>query len=186
MILKSMTTIAAALTLAGCGLPIERAAQPQPDKAVPFRLLDADAPPLVPSAEEPRVNVELCFIADRRLVPVATPVAKDPSPEDLVRALATPPVDSQTLRSALSDVDLIRSVKVTGGVALVDLAPEVATTGTEAQLLLIAQLVCTLTARPGIGQVAFRLDGAPVQVPAPDGAVTSGLVARDDYAALFG
>ena len=183
---KAILVLGVALALPGCGLPLERAARPQPDKSVPFQLLDADAPPLVPTTDEPRASVELCFISDRTLVPVATPVAEDPAPVDLVRALATPPVDARALRSALSDVDLVLSVKVTGGVALVDLAPEVATTGTEAQLLLVAQLVCTLTARPGIGQVAFRLDGAPVQVPAPDGAVTSGLVARDDYASLIG
>ncbi len=47
------------------------------------------------------------------------------------------------------------------------------------------QLVCTFTARAGIGQVAFTLSGAPVDVPRGDGSLTADPVSRDDYAELL-
>ncbi len=43
----------------------------------------------------------------------------------------------------------------------------------------------TATARPGVGQVRFTLDGQPVEVPHADGSVGTDAVSRDDYAALL-
>ena len=49
------------------------------------------------------------------------------------------------------------------------------------QALSVAQMVFTLTARPGIGRVSFTIDGEPVDVPDGSGALTSDPVAREDY-----
>jgi spore germination protein GerM len=66
------------------------------------------------------------------------------------------------------------------------LLPAITELGGDEQLLAVAQLVCTLTARPGVGPVSFTLEGAPVDVPTGDGSLTSGPVSRDDYADLLG
>ena len=71
------------------------------------------------------------------------------------------------------------------GVAQVDLAAEFAELGSDRQLLAIAQLVLTLTSRPGVGQVAFTLDTAPIDVPRADGTITSDPVTRADYASML-
>ena len=52
-------------------------------------------------------------------------------------------------------------------------------------MLALGQLVLTATARPGVGQVRFTLEGLPVQVPTADGTVTSDPLSRDDYLALL-
>ena len=52
------------------------------------------------------------------------------------------------------------------------------------QLLALAQLVFTLTARPGIGQVRFTLRGEAIQVPRADGSLVATPVSRDDYSAV--
>ena len=179
-------TAAAAVVLgAGCSVPVEESARVQADGAVPFGLLDEEAPALVRPPGEPTADVELCFVAGRSLARVTQPVETSSSPLEVARALAVPPPEPAGLTTALTDGSLVTGIDVRGGVARVDLAPPVATVGSEAQLLLVAQLVCTLTALPGVGQVTFLLDGTPVQVPTSDGSLTPGPVARDHYAGMI-
>ncbi|MGH9178736.1 MAG: GerMN domain-containing protein [Acidimicrobiales bacterium] len=179
--------VAALLVLAmgGCSVPVEQSARVQDDTGVPYDLLDEDAPPLVRPAPETTADVQLCFVAGRTIVRVIQPLEASADPLDVVRALAVPPADPAGLTTAVADDSLVSAVNVRGGIAHVDLASPAAAVGPDAQLLVVAQLVCTLTARPGVGQVAFLLDGAPVQVPAPDGSLTPGPVARDDYAGMI-
>ena len=66
-----------------------------------------------------------------------------------------------------------------------DLLPEVSALPADEQLLAVAQIVCTLTGRPGVGQVSFTLQGARLAVPKGDGSLVSSPVARDDYAGLM-
>jgi spore germination protein GerM len=80
---------------------------------------------------------------------------------------------------------LVRRVALRAGTAHADLQPALSNLGGTEQLLAIAQLVCTLTHRPGVGLVSFTLDGAPVDVPRGDGSLTAGPVSRDDYADLL-
>lgn len=179
---------AAVLVLLGtvaCSVPVERAARVQADETVPFSLLDDDAPPVVPPPAENSSEVKLCFVADRMLVSVDQPIRGAETPLNAVRALASPPALPPGLTTAVADDGLVASVQVSGGVAHVDLMRSVASSGSDAQLLLVAQIVCTLTSLPGVGQVAFRLDGAPVQVPTSDGSVAAGPVTRDAYAPMI-
>ena len=53
------------------------------------------------------------------------------------------------------------------------------------QILALAQVVCTLTSLPGIGQVHFTRDGKAVDIPRADGSLTNRPVARADYDSLF-
>lgn len=180
-----VVAIVLTLVVAGCSVPIERSARVEDDKSVPFSLLDEDAPPLVSNPADVTSTEEACFVADRMLVTVAQAVAGTATARKAIRTLASPPAQPPGLTTAVVDDGLVASVQVDGGLAHVDLMRSVASSGSDAQLLLIAQIVCTLTSLPGIGQVAFRLDGAPVQVPTSDGSIASGPGTRDDYGPII-
>ncbi len=172
---------------AGCAVPAQDEAQTARDEAVPFALLDPRAPPIVPPAPGPSSEpVALCFVRDDRLVIVSDDLA---APVDLrapLDALAVPPPDAgPLLRTALTEPSIVRDVRLLGGIARVDLLSQVSALPADEQLLAVAQIVCTLTARPGVGQVSFTLEGARLAVPKGDGSLVNSPVARDDYAGLL-
>lgn len=176
-----------AVLAAGCSVPAQENAKAVRDEAVPFALLDPQAPPIVPPASGPGSEpVSLCFVRDGRLVVVSEELA---APVDLgaaLDALASPPAHAgPSLRTAMTEPSVVREVSLLGGIARVDLLSDVSALPTDEQLLAIAQIVCTLTARPGVGQVSFTLEGARLAVPKGDGSLVSSPVARDDYAGLM-
>lgn len=171
----------------GCAVPAQDEARQVRDEAVPFALLDPLAPPMVPPASGPgSESVTLCFVRDGRLVMVSDELA---SPVDLraaLDALASPPAAAgPLLRTALTEPSIVREVRLLGGIARVDLLSRVSALPTDEQLLAIAQIVCTLTARPGVGQVSFTLEGARLAVPKGDGSLANSPVAQDDYAGVM-
>ncbi len=173
---------------AACGVPEERHAQPEPAASVPFGLLDRNAPPLLPPVTAAGAEtVSLCFVRDDTVVVVET--ALDPPMEltDVVDALVEPPEDADaSLRTAIGEPPLVGDVQVTAGAASVDLLPAITAMSGEEQLLAVAQLVCTLSGRPGVGPVTFTLEGSAVDIPRGDGSLTSGPVSRDDYSNVLG
>lgn len=184
--LSIVAVCAAAALVGGCAVPAQREARKATNEAVPFALLDPLAPPLVPpppgQSSEP---VSLCFVRDGRLVVVSVELA---TPVDLrgpLDALAAPPPDAgPLLRTALTEPSIVREVRLLGGIARVDLLSGVSALPTDEQVLAVAQIVCTLTGRPGVGQVSFTLEGARLAVPKGDGSLVTSPVARDDYAGL--
>jgi len=175
------------VTIAACGVSTQDAPRVADDDSVPFGLLLPNPSTIVPPATALTTEaVTLYFIAGDRLVAVEQRLDPPVSIGEVVDALAEPPVeDGRSLRSATGPPFGVAQMRLRAGVVQVDLAPSVASLGGDAQLLAIAQLVCSLTARPGVGQVAFTLAGAPVDVPRGDGTLTSGAVSRDDYAQLL-
>jgi hypothetical protein len=87
-------------------------------------------------------------------------------------------IDEQTTLSMLAAV--VRFEHATD-ITVAELSSVFSALTGQRQLVAIAQIVCTLTSQPGIGQVAFTLDGEPVDVPKGDGSTTSAPVAADDY-----
>lgn len=182
-----MAVCAVAALAAGCGVPAQKEAQRARDAAVPFALLDPLAPPLVPpgpgATSEP---VALCFVRDGRLVVVSDELATPVTLRASLDALATPPADAgPLLRTALTEPSIVQEVRLLGGIARVDLLSAVSALPTDEQLLAVAQIVCTLTGRPGVGQVTFTLEGARLAVPKGDGSLVTSPVARDDYGGLM-
>jgi hypothetical protein len=179
------TLVAATLMTAACSVRAEQRAQVEDDEAVPFDLLDENVPPLLsPSADPAAEAVALCFVQEGVLVKVDSALERPFGLTSIVDALAEPP-EVESLRTAVGDPPLVQEVELVGGVARVDLRPAITELGGEDQLLAVAQLVCTLTGRPGIGLVSFTLEGAPIDVPTGDGSLTSEPVSRDDYADLL-
>jgi hypothetical protein len=176
-----------ALTMAGCSVPAQQRAQTAGAEEVPFDLLDPAAPPLVPAPAGPgSEQVSLCFVRDARLLVVEAELATPVTLTSALDALAAPPSDAGALvRTALPDPSIVRDARVVGGIARVDLASAVSALPADEQLLAVAQIVCTLTGRPGVGQVSFTLEGARLAVPTVDGSLVTSPVARDNYAALL-
>jgi hypothetical protein len=176
-----------AMPLAACGVRAEGDAQIQDGDDVPFGLLDEAAPPLVPpTTSGVSDGVPLCFLDGDGLTVVVSDLDGTGDLMSVVRALADPPAATGAeLRTALAEQRLVRELSVEGGIARVDLLPAITDLGGDEQLLAVAQLVCTLTGQPGVGPVAFTLEGASVDVPRGDGSLTSEPVSRDDYADLL-
>jgi spore germination protein GerM len=131
--------------------------------------------------------VTVYLVLDNQLVPVEV---RRPRPVSLADALtvlakgADLPEAPAGTRSPIRP-DLITGVSAARGVATIDLAPPFSDLLGQDQVLAVAQLVLTVTGRPGIGQVTFRLGGKAADVPRADGSVKKGNVTRDDYQALL-
>ena len=117
--------------------------------------------------------------AVRRPIPAAATVT------DILTALAMPPTAAEQSSGLSTVLTPGGTGTVTGGIATVGLSADFTAASSTDQLAAAAQIVCTLTACPGIGQVQFQLDGKPVDVPRGDGSTTSKPVSRDDYPTLI-
>ncbi len=176
------------LVLAGCGVGTQDEAQPL--AGVPFGLLDPQAsePADAEPATGPAVQIYL-MDPTQRLTPVerAVPEGEVPLMTVLDELLDGPTRAErrQGLTTAFPDDDGVRSAELVGGVASVDLAQQFTLLDGPTQRIAIAQIVLTLTGRPGIGRVAFTLEGQPIDIPRGDGTLIAGSVSRDAYRELL-
>lgn len=174
--------------LVGCGVPTEDRAHVTAAEDVPFGLLDADREPIAGDSGAGRLPVRIYLYSDEKDALVAFERRVDePSLRVALEVLLEGPSDAEAsndVTSALDDVDAVADVESGRGIAAVNLAPAFGDLSGADQLVALAQMVYTATARPGIGQVTFTLDGDPVDIPVGDGSLASGSVARDDYEAL--
>jgi hypothetical protein len=189
---------ATALLAAGCGLPDDGTARVVDGTEVPYHLLEAQPSPGDSSGGNgpaPRLVPVVFWVGDQdQLVPTAVPGScgdpADARVRDLLEALAAGPSDDVRAAGQASalpaDVHL-SLVAVEDGTALLDVdAGEDAGESVSADRLPLAvgQVVLSLTASAGVGDVQFRSDGAAMQVPLPGGALTSRAVSATDYAEL--
>jgi spore germination protein GerM len=141
--------------------------------------------PFAPTtAAADRQAVRLYFIRDDTLVEIDRELASR-SIADVIAALVEGPLpgEDEDLRSALPE-GAVLAAEVRAGVATIELDRPFKDVATNEQRLAVAQLVVTMTARPGVGQVAFTIDDEPVPVPTGDGELADRPVSRDDYAGL--
>jgi spore germination protein GerM len=186
----ALALVVASTGVAACGLAADEGPSFVAEEEVPFDLLDP-APP--GTAASPEVNgtipTTVCLTgADGRIHPSQRVLPPGSSLDDLVGLLAAGPTDDERrygLSTTLAEPGSVVAVVAEGGVATVDLDPSVGSLPGTDQLEAVAQLVCTLTAQPGIGQVVFRVDGRPISVPRGDGSTTAEPVARRDYEAVI-
>ncbi|MEK7409882.1 MAG: GerMN domain-containing protein, partial [Actinomycetota bacterium] len=175
--------VAFLVLLAGCSVPSSSGFEEIPSAEIPF---DLNAPPTTASATtttttttlDPNVSsgqpeviseiVDLYFVSSNNVVKtqlnITSPATATQTLESLIKG---PPNDGTSvgLRSALPD-SFTATVDVVRGVATVNAASSFLNNLSPGdQKLAIAQLVLTLTSRPGIGQVFFSVDGSPIAVP---------------------
>lgn len=133
--------------------------------------------------------IDLYFVLSSAVIRVQRNVASPASVAQALALLAEGPANDPAyagLRTALP-TDFRAEVRVTRGVALVDATRTFLTALQPAdQRLAIAQIVLTLTSRPGVGQVIFRVDGESIAVPRGRGDIVGPgtPVTFDDYANL--
>lgn len=186
-------TVGVAIVVVGaCGVPADGSARPIDPGRIPFGLAEATSTTTtVAGAGDVEAGVtgqlvRLYFAADNQFVVVerTLPVV---TLERVVDALAGGPRESDGVLGARSviGVEDIQSVTLKAGIATVSLTSRFPELPPSEQRLAVAQLVLTLTSRPGVGQVAFSLEDKSVDVPRADGSITRGNVSRDDYRALL-
>jgi spore germination protein GerM len=165
------------------GLDAPQTTIPQTSTTVP----DSTSTESLPIAvSEP---IDLFFISNSRIIKVQRNVASPANPSQALSSLVEGPSTSPEfvgLRTALPTT-FTATVDVTRGVAQVDATRAFlnSLSGLD-QKLAIAQIVLTLTSRPGVGQVLFSVEGKFISVPRGRGdSVASGIaVTFDDYATL--
>lgn len=200
---SALTAVVAAL-LAGvtaCGVPDDTGFRPVAADEVQFGLADpttttsSTVPATTTSTVAPAPEtattvaqlVELYLVSGFTVVPVQRSVPPPVTLEEVARLLVAGPQpgDPVGVRTLVSD-GLVLDVELRGGVATVDLSAaflDQQLPSTQQQLM-VAQLVYTMTAQPGVGQVLFSIDGQPIAVPRADGSVAEGPISADAYRAV--
>ncbi len=120
------------------------------------------------------------------LVPAFRDAADDPL--SLLELLLGGPTVSEEqggLRSAIPPNTVVKGVEVGRGAIAVDLSASFANIGGADEILAVGQIVATLTADT-MRTVTILLEGSPVAVPLPDGALTTEPVRFSDYEVLLG
>ena len=177
--------LALAVALAGCGVETEEHAR---RVNPPSGVAHAWATPTPPDSGTGAVPERLYLVRDGELVATTRHVAAEPTADELVDDLLAGPTPGERadgLTSALRATD-VAGVQVSGGRATVELTEVLDSGGRTDQVLAFAQIVCTLTARPGVTSVAFTHDGREVGVPRADGSLSHAPATAADYATLIG
>ena len=178
----ALIAVVACVVIVSCGVPKQSTATRIRAKQVPFGLLDRNTG--AAASDTAGDAASLYFAKSGRLVAVARLLAPSAPPQALLNLLRRGPTKGEVevgLRSALPGQNLARVTSVTAGTATVDLRSGFSLLPSADQFLALAQLVFTLTGRPGIGQVRFTLGGRPTDVPLSDGSLVRRRVSRDDY-----
>jgi len=186
---RSRLAFAVALGLAGaCGVESQGQATQVDDDRVPFGLLDPTSTTSQPRGGGGTNAVDVCLVRGDSVVVIPRHTEVDAPVDAAIGLLEAGPISdaeaASELRTEVSEGS-VRDLELTGGVAVVALGGGFGELQADAQRLAVAQLVCTLTAQPGVGQVRFTLDGADVDVPREDGSLTAEPLTRDDYRDLI-
>jgi spore germination protein GerM len=196
-----LVTLVVAL-VSSCGVPEEGRFVPLSPSEIPDALVVTTSTsttttvPAVPEETTTTVaeilydSVELYFVSANRVVRSERLIVSPATPTQVLDTLLAgldPDTESAGLRSALPR-GLTAEIEVRRGVARIAAAsPFLADLEPGDQRLAIAQIVLTLTRRPGIGQVIFNVDGQDIQVPRGGGDLTTpgATVTFDDYLAVL-
>ena len=176
--------VAVAMSAASCGIPRDREPTVTPGGVV--MPVIAPSEPEVPST--PEIGVAVFLVRGEHLVKMVRRAPGDELPGVLGLLLAGPRETefASGVRTAISPQTNLRSARLAGDTAIVDLSGSFVEVGGEEQILAVAQVVLTSTAVPGVGQVRFLLEGQAVEVPRADGTLTSDALRAEDYAGLIG
>lgn len=174
----AVLAVVVTITLAGCGVPVDRSPSALPRKGIPFGLLSKPSahPTTTTSVPKLEVPVQIFLVTSAgHLVPVtrALPAAQE-SLAGVLEALVKGPSNTETtlgLESAVpAQTVVLAAVVGTGGLATVDLGGTFGQLVGQPQIQAVAQIVFTATSLPGVTTVTFELAGQAVNVPVASGA----------------
>ena len=188
-------TLTLSVLCVSCSIPTDGAFESIPDGEVPYELWATQTTPApssettTPGSDTSTEAIDAYFISNSRVLKIVRLVAAPAGPEQALATLSA--LDTQDpalagLRTAIP-TSFSATVSVERGVASVDSTRGLLDTLSPLdQRLAVAQIVLTLTSRPGIGQVLFSVDGIPTGVPRGRGDLAGPLVTVtfDDYASL--
>ncbi len=183
---------ALAVLLTACGVGPESAPRALPVGA------DQEAAP-AEKGNRAGVIEALWFVVDDHLVPVNRTTESPPTDEDKIRSLEAGPTASeaaQGMRTALTpvlpDQPLVATAESQGIPVAVQPEQSAVALNTafsrlpsQEQLLVLGQVVLTLSDSPGSSIVFVDEEGTPVGVPLPSGRLTSEPVTAADFAPLI-
>ena len=185
-----------AIALAACGVRLDASPQPIPSGAIPTpNATSSVVPTPTPS---PAGRVRVWFAREDGLVPVITDLTREPSvqPAEVLSALVVGPSAEQVdegMRTLVADpltdtplatVPAEGSVTEAGSV-IVTLSAAAAALPPGDQVLLLGQIVLSLTGA-GYSSVTFVDEaGAPAAVPLPGGRLLDRPAVARDYAGLI-
>jgi Sporulation and spore germination len=166
---------------AACGATTQDDAERVPPGDVPFRLLAPGSPPSTSPSPSSTPGTFLYFLAGDVLVPVERDRSGLTPLEVLVLLVRGPTADDDSeLRTAIPPGAVIHDAHIDAGTLIVDLGESFLDAGGGDQHAAIAQIVFTATARRGLDQVRFTVNGEPVAVPLPDGTLSDAPLRRAD------
>ena len=180
---------------ASCAIPAGGDFQAIPDSEVPYELssprttLAPSAVTTLPGSDTSTEAIDAYFISNSRVLKIVRLVAAPAGPDQALATLSALDTQDPTLAGLRTAIPKTFSatVSVERGVASVDSTRGLLDTLSPLdQRLAVAQIVLTLTSRPGIGQVLFSVDGVPTGVPRGRGDLAGPLtpVTFDDYSSL--
>jgi spore germination protein GerM len=166
---------------AACGIPQDRS-----PVIVPGGVVSPAVAPVEGQPTSPEAQTEIFLLQAEHLVTVrrSTPRRGVVDVVNLLLQGATETEFDAGIRSAISPQTALRSARVEGDTAVVDLSGALVEVGGQEQILAVAQIVLTATTVPGVGQVRLLLEGQAVEVPRADGTLTSETLRASDYAGL--
>lgn len=182
---------AAAVLLAGCGIPTETTARSIPQGQVPPQVLSRQ-PPATTTTTSPdySTNITLYFtVTFFQYVAPVTVQAKKPTLTTVLQVLLAGP--SQVLTSKGYKTAFRTGVKLihaqeSNGVATVDFNATFGQLSGTFQVLAVAQVVFTVTANlSNVKAVKFQIDSRTTPVPTPASGLTPTPVGPSDYASLL-
>lgn len=186
----------ASIGLAACGVRLDSAPQPVPSGALPVP--SPTASPTDSPTDAPVRTVRLWFVREDGVVPVLSefPGGDAFGPASIITGLASGPDAAQTdeglrtvVRDPLTDQALV-AVPEEGGITdtgsvVVIITPEVTALPPTEQVLMLGQVVLSLTGA-GYPSVTFvDSAGSPAAVPLPGGRLLDRPAVARDYAGLI-
>ena len=178
-------------SITGCGVPVESSAQPLPSDILPTPT-PTPSPTETSTTQPAPATARLWFVQEEGIVPVTAPV-EGTEPQQLLDALAAgPPADTENLRTVVVDpltgeafVSATDTNPPQEGIVTVQASPAFTALPPTEQILLLGQVVLTLTGvRTTDGVLVVNEQGEALAVPLPDGRLLDGPATAADYRSL--
>ncbi|MGY1808680.1 GerMN domain-containing protein [Blastococcus sp. SYSU D00669] len=190
--MRGRLLVAAAVVLAGCGVPTGGAPEAIPASDVPYGLVDPAPTTAAPTSSAPRADQPRVYLVgpDDVLVASGRDVDGTTTRErlaDLLAQLADGPTAGERDDALTTALPPGLRLTVTGaddGTVTVDLAGAGDAPSGQQSRRAVGQVVLTATSLPEVRAVLLTLDGEPLEAPLPSGELTSAPLTADDYAPL--